>query len=424
MLLPLAITAALHQVSPRGEPEVRAVPYEGPQPAPAAEPAQLPAPPNPATKATTEAAPHDKIRVGAPGEGVRWTSADDQFSLRLGLRGQVRYTLTETPEAVPQHLLALRRARITFSGHTFGEHNEYKLELGLSPRDMGMTPGGPRFTPILDWALEFTQLRDLRFRVGQYKLPYSRTRMQSSGDLQFVDRSIADGEFNLNRDIGFDINSQDLFGVGHLRYYAGMFLGEGRDAYQATNFEIVYLGRLEVLPLGIYDGDELESDLAREKGPRLSLGAGYAFIDGARFERGTIGVRPEDGGTTDVHNATVDASFKVRGFTALAEGFSRRGRRKAGPWVPSDGLMPARDGYGWSAQAGYLLRRRPVEFAGRYGELHPQGRSPMPRRRQPTAVVGYYFFAHAVKLQLDYSPSWSPSGPPAHVVRLQFQAEL
>ncbi len=429
MILPLAIAAALQPVSPRGAPEVRAVPYEGeastashrpPEP----EPTRARAPEPPATPPIEE--PRAKIRVGSPGEGVSWTSADEQFALRLGLRGQVRYAVIETPDAAPRHLLTLRRARIKFSGHTFGEHNEYKLELGLSPRDIGMTSDGPRYTPILDWSFEFTQLRDLRFRVGQYKLPYSRTRMQSSGDLQFVDRSIADGEFNLNRDVGFDINSIDLFGVGRLRYYAGVFLGEGRDAYVPSNFEVVYLGRLEVLPVGSYEGDDLESDLTREARPRLSIGAGYAFVDGAQYDRGTTGARPEDGGTTDIHNATVDASFKVRGFTALGEGFLRQGRRRAGASIPVEGLMPARDGYGWSAQAGYLLRQRPFEFAGRYGEVQPLGRSPLPRRREPTAVVGYYVFGHAVKLQLDYSPTWQGtlSGAPSHVVRLQFQAEL
>lgn len=410
----------------RGLPDVRAVPF--PDSAGSVAKAEPAAPvetsAEPKAVPATLAPPPKKRR--RPGEGVRWSSEDGRFAVKLGLRGQVRYALNETPEAAPTQSLSLRRARIKLSGHALGEHNRYKLELGLSPRDIGMTDDGPRFTPVLDWSLEFAQLRDATFRVGQYKLPYSRTRMQSSGDLQFVDRSIADGEFNLNRDVGFDVHSHDLFGVGKLRYYAGVFLGEGRDAYRPTNFEMVYLARFEVLPFGDYALEDHESDIERARRPRLSLGAAYAYVDGATRDRGIVGTRFDDGGTTDFHNATADASFKLRGFTALAEGFIRHGRRQAGPVRPLHGLSPARSGYGWSAQAGYLLGRVPFEFAGRYGEVHPLDRAELVTQRQPTAVLGYYFRGHAVKLQLDYSPTWRDDGSnaPSHTVRLQFQAEL
>ena len=273
----------------RGLPEVRAVPYDGPEVehlvAKLETPEPDPAPPHNA------AAPPLPVESTArrPGAGVVWSSEDGRFSVQLGLRGQVLYTADDAPVAATSHSLSLRRARIKLSGHALGEHNLYKLELGLSPDDIGMTPDGPRFTPILDWTLEFEHLRDASFRIGQYKLPYGRARMQSSGDLQFVDRSIVDGEFNLNRDVGFDVHSYDLLGLDHLRYYAGVFLGEGRDAYEPTNFELVYLGRIEVLPFGLYPHDDHESDIERLPGPRMSIGAAYAFIDGATRDRGTTG---------------------------------------------------------------------------------------------------------------------------------------
>jgi phosphate-selective porin OprO and OprP len=413
-------------------PDVRAVPYDGPEPSEVsqteagADVILERAPVEPDAETASLPTAESSLTVGAPGEGVLWLSADRRFSLRLGLRAQVRYSLEASPEQSPTQSLSLRRARVRFTGHTFGEYNQYKLELGVSPRDMGITEDGPQFTPVLDWALEFSKLRDLQFRVGQYKLPYSRARMQSSGDLQFVDRSIADGEFNLNRDVGFDLHSEDLFGLGHLGYYAGMFLGEGRDAYRPTNFELVYLARLEVFPFGTYEAHDVESDPTRERVPRMSMGLGYAFIDGAAFERGTVGTRPQDGGTTNIHNATVDASFKFGGATVLAEAYLREGKRRAGPSIPTAGLDPARNGYGWNTQAGYLWGKRPFEVAARFAETRPTGDSPLPRRRQPTAVLGYYFFGHAVKLQLDYSPTWRGSfrDAPSHVVRLQFQGAL
>ena len=62
-----------------------------------------------------------------------------------------------------------------------------------------------RESPLLSYYLEFDYLRDLTVRVGQYKIPFSRQRVISSGNQQMVDRSIANGEFNLDRDIGIDI---------------------------------------------------------------------------------------------------------------------------------------------------------------------------------------------------------------------------
>lgn len=409
----------------RGLPDVQAVPYDGPEVEHVAEPDPPESTPPPQDPSPLPPLPVEP-QVRQPGAGVEWTSEDRRFSVRLGLRGQVRYAVQDAPAVAPTHSLSLRRARIKLSGHALGEHNLYKLELGLSPRDIGMTTDGPRFTPILDWALEFEQLRDASFRVGQYKLPYGRARMQSSGDLQFVDRSIADGEFNLNRDVGFDVHSYDLLGLGHLRYYAGVFLGEGRDAYRPTNFELVYLGRVEVLPFGQYAHDDHESDLDRLPVPRMSIGAAYAFIDGAARDRGTTGDLHADGGTADLHNATADLSFKFRGFTLLAEAYLRKGKRVAAAFIPPGGLVSAREGYGYGAQAGYVLGPVPLELAGRFSEIRPLGDSPMPLRHQPTAVLGWYFFGHAVKLQLDYSPTWDGAwtNAPSHTVRLQFQAEL
>ena len=126
------------------------------------------------------------------------------------LRAQQRYTLIDNEEGV-SHGFQLRRARLMFKGNVFGEHNSYKFELAVSPKDMGLKPEGTiSKSPLLDWYFHFSQIRDLNLRMGQYKVPYSRQRVVSSGNLQMVDRSLANGEFNLDRDVGMDIRSKDL----------------------------------------------------------------------------------------------------------------------------------------------------------------------------------------------------------------------
>lgn len=50
----------------------------------------------------------------------------------------------------------------------------------------------------------------------------------SSGNLQLVDRTLANGEFNLERDIGLDFRSKDLLGIDKLREYADVFYRQGK----------------------------------------------------------------------------------------------------------------------------------------------------------------------------------------------------
>jgi phosphate-selective porin OprO/OprP len=87
-------------------------------------------------------------------------------------------------------------------------------------------------TPVYDAYLQFEQLRDLTVRVGQYRVMYTRERNIADVNPLLIDRSLVNAEFNVDRDIGLDIRSEDLGGIKKLRYYAGVYLGEGRDQQQ------------------------------------------------------------------------------------------------------------------------------------------------------------------------------------------------
>lgn len=381
---------------------------------------------------TDEAVETEKIKFKA-GKGLSVQSKDGRFGLQLRLRAQLLYSLVnDSGEDTTEHGLQLRRARLVFGGHFFGEHNKFKTELGLAPRDMNFKDGSPHQTPIFDWYFEFDHLQSLTLRIGQYKVPYSRQRVVSSADLQLVDRSLANGEFNLDRDVGLDIRSKDFLGWGKLRYYAGVYLGEGRDPFETDDFKLFYLGRVEVLPLGLFE-DYSEADFERSFKPKLSLGAAYAFIDGAKRNRGILGSGPTDGGTTDYHNATADLVFKIAGFSATGEFFFRRGTRDFGTATEVDDMgneVPAereaaRNGVGWFAQAGYLIPRLPLEFAARYGQLRRLGSgSAAPSEDELGGGLSYYFARHPFKLQVDYFRVWEDEQLKLgrNQIRLQLQA--
>ncbi|MEM6989825.1 MAG: porin [Myxococcota bacterium] len=375
-----------------------------------------------------------KTAVYKPGTGMTFESQDGRFKLATRLRAQFRYTLENEDESGDTlHGLQIRRARLQFKGHVFNKHNKFKTEFAVSPRDMGFDGSLTHRTPILDWYFDFDYLRDLTLRIGQYKVPFSRQRVVSSGDLQLVDRSIANGEFNLDRDIGIDFRSKDFLGLDKLRYYAGLYFGEGRDQYRPSNFDMFYLARVEVLPFGMFK-DYKEADFQRALHPRLSLGAAYAFVDGGLGNRGTRGSTPSDGGTTDYHNVTADAMFKVAGFSFFADVFYRQGRRNFGDAVVVDDATGvemaaarelARNGVGWSATAGFLIPRVPFELAARYSQVASTSNvSSLSRRDEVGGGASYYFAGHPLKLQLDYFAQYIDGLvlQSDHIVRLQLQA--
>lgn len=368
-----------------------------------------------------------------PGEGIRWTTEDGRFSLGMGLLAQALYTVThDVAERDTTQSFELRRARLRVDGHAFGPHNRFFVQLAFSPRDLQVQDGHPTKTPVLDWYLEFDHIPDLTLRVGQYRVPYSRQRRIPIAKLMMVDRSLANFEFNLDRDVGLSLRSPDFMGWGWLRYEYGVFIGEGRDAYAPDGPGMLYVGRLEVLPLGIF-ADYDETDRDRDPHPRLALGGAYAYLAEGKGNRGILGTPPTDGGTTDTHDATADAIFKVAGVTLLGEFYWRRGKRRYGDATLEDPMLgtvpaprePARDGLGWFGQIGWLVPRIPLELGTRYGFVRPLGSSLLPPRDEVTASVGWYFFGPALELVADYTRAW-PHGELAdagtHQLRVQLQA--
>jgi hypothetical protein len=366
-----------------------------------------------------------------PGKGLEVKSKDGRYALAVSLRFGFMYSLRRDPSAGPgvDHNFEIRRLRSVFSGNLFGAKNKYFLQLAFAPRELDVRDGVVHGSPVYDAYLQFEQLRDLTLRVGQYRVMYTRERNIADVNPLLIDRSLANGEFNLDRDIGLDLRSEDLGGVQKLRYYAGVFMGEGRDANRFSDPGLLYIARVDVLPLGLFDDYEA-SDLWRVKRPRVSVGGAFAYHDRAKRDRGVLGAAPADGGTTDYHNATADLMFKYAGWSLEAAYMWRRGRRDPGDAVDEAGVpVPppaARSGHGWLVQTAVLIPRTRLEPALRTSGTRGLGVTSMPDRNELGGGLNYYFFGHSLKLQLDYFRTWSPGQQDlgADLVRLQIQAAL
>lgn len=368
-----------------------------------------------------------------PGRGLSIRSDDEQFELTTRFRLQILYRLMDEPGSEVSHELTLRRARLGFSGHFFGDDNRFKLELALSPSDEGIRDvfdnAGPTRTPLLDYYLEFRQLRELNVRIGQFKVPYNREYGISSADLEMIDRSIVHSAFSLDRDVGIDLRSPDLFGLGLFRYDAGVYIGQGRDAVGADDFGLLYAVRFEVLPLGLFD-DYSEADFARSLTPRLSIGAAFAAIDRAHRDRGILGSAPADGGTTNTQHVAADVVFMVAGLRLFAEFLLRVGRRNSGDAVDEMGMQIPTDpsvwGWGLVSQVGYLLPDLPIEIATRYATTQPL-RSPggVSVANELGLAVSYYVGRHPFKVQIDGFRLWGDQFDVGETrLRIQVQASL
>lgn len=403
----LVLPAAVHAqpAPPPAElapPPTEVAPPPPEQVAPPSLPEPVVAPPPPPSEPVD--APTKPLVAAELGKGVTFTSPDEAFSLTIRGRAQLRGTMLVDPDDgddsdQPTTEFVARRVRLLLQGHFFAKTWQYYVQLGFSNQD---TEPDLR-SPLRDAYLTYTKIRDLQVRVGQMKVPLGRQRVVSSSALQFPDRSIVVGELNLDRDVGIQVFSKDLFGLGDtLGYQLGLFGGDGRNR-QSDTYGNLYVARLEVTPLGKFEDSYSEGDVKREDRPRLAVAVGAGYNQHTNRPRSTFGT-PYEGARFDYLHLEADAMFKWRGLSLLAEVMLREADEDVRT-TTIDGAPveeASRSGWGWFVQAGQMITAH-AEVGARYSDLHPlDGTDPaLGRAREAAVSASYYFQEHAFKLQAD-----------------------
>ena len=261
---------------------------------------------------------------------INFVAKDSTFSIKFAPRFQVRYNSTwnhngDLYESAEQNFL-VRRSRLKFDGFAYSPKLRYKIELGLSNRDMS---GGNEFnrnTPryILDAVIMWQFAKDWELWAGQTKLPGNIERLVSSGDLQLIDRSLLNSRFTIDRDMGIQIRHKTNLGGDFLmREKFSLSQGEGRNVTEGNEGGLQYTGRIELLPFGTFKskGDYTQSDLKREEIPKLMLSMTYNYDQGAVRERGFAGdyMLQADGSIYETDQTTIfiDAMYKHNGFSFM-----------------------------------------------------------------------------------------------------------
>lgn len=351
------------------------------------------------------------------GKGVfNVIAKDSSWSMKFATRMQFLSTSVlsaNDPNSaeVDQNFL-IRRARFKFDGFAFSPKLRYKFELGLSNRDIS---GGSEFTRntpryILDAVVMWNFAPDWELWVGQTKLPGNIERVISSGNLQFVDRSLLNSRFNIDRDAGLQLRHKDKLGKNFvIREKIAISQGEGRNVTQGNEGGLQYTARVEFLPLGEFTskGDYSASDLKREPTPKLMASVNYDHNNNAVRERSNLGgyMFLSDGSLyeTNINTFFADAVFKYQGFSLTGE-FARRDA-EAAIAREVDGTATGdvvNVGNSLNLQAGYLLPSN-LEFSGRYTNVVLDAIAGGAKTDQYTLGASKFFAGHKLKVQSDLS---------------------
>jgi hypothetical protein len=359
-------------------------------------------------------------------DGITFKEKND-FMMRMRLRMQNRFTL-ETEEAdettFKNSEFTVRRVRLRFDGFALDPRLLYRLQFSFTRADQdwdnSQVPNILR-DAVVGW--RWDPQHTLWF--GLAKLPGNRQRVISSSAQQFVDRSIVNATFNIDRDVGLQHYSQ--FG-GQKPIWLKLALSNGEGRNQPNrNASLATTTRLEWYPLGAFhdDGDNFEADLYREPKPRLGLGISQSTNHQTSRTGGQIGRDLGEGIFRTLDTRFVDLVFKYRGLSLSSEW----AKRTAPSPIISNKLFVT-TGEGVNIQSGYIFESN-WEPSVRWSTIRPAAEIQTVAQEQRQYVFGLskYIKNHVVKVQgdltyqelvstsyLDYKSHW--------ILRLQIEVGI
>lgn len=330
------------------------------------------------------------------GKGITILGKDSTFFLKANTRIQCRYDYqredNNSSKYLEQDRAYVRRTRIKFGGWAFSPKVKYKIEHDLLN---GVT---------YDAVIKYNFWKNVEIWAGQTKLPGNRERVISSQQLQFVDRSLLNTVFTLDRDAGIQLRNKHKFGKMVVKEIFAISQGEGlNDKSFDHPFGHEYTGRIELLPFGNFTskGDYSASDLKREKSQKLAIGLTYDYNQNVMFSRKVKGETLAD--KRNFINFHADFMYKYNGFSLMGEYANADVVNAAGEYIRHDGAGGFWEvGEGVNLQGGYLLKNN-VEFSGRYSTYIPFSNTNggLMRQNQYTLGVSKYVVGHYLKVQSD-----------------------
>jgi len=271
-------------------------------------------------------------------QGTGFGLATGNFELWVGGRFQFEYFGLDVKDGRDTNNFRVKQARFYFKGKAFVEGFTYKFQWegngGVSLKDAYGN------YEINEW---------VQVRFGQFKTPYSRQYLTSSGKLEFMNRSVVTDFFAPGRDVGVMLHDVNTYGDDGMaaEWAVGIFNGNGSNVSGNDNNWFAWIVRAGFYPFGFVD--YAESNFAAGEDVMAGISGSYYSAKN----------RPS-GMEVETRGWEIDAVVTWAGLYATGEYHHMT--------IDPDGGSSV-DMNGWFVQAGYLLMDNQIEVMGRYGYI-------------------------------------------------------
>ena len=354
-------------------------------------------------------------------KGFHFESDDGLFSTNLQWRAQMRFgnpgdgdpiTTADFRTDPKTSNFELRRVRMKIGGHGYKPWIKYYFEVDLQPSRKYTGGSSASTSRVIDWRLDVQPWQEFGFRIGQWKINLNRERVDSSGRQQFVERSIVNSIFTIDRQVGVMVKGR-LFKGTHadMRYYAGIFNGEGR-AVDNANEQMMKMARLQWNVLG-RDLKWRQSDVKRHEKPALQIAGGWAGNKGPCTKWSSSGCgnlggftdeTDANGSRFDIDQYVAEVAYKYQGLSIQSEYHWKE--------IEDTEAKTTHDLKGAYAQVGYFFNElnesipEELELAFRYAfvdEPDSNETTLTSNREEYTVAANYFIAGHNNKITVDYS---------------------
>lgn len=332
--------------------------------------------------------------------GLHLKAKNGNFAARIRWRAQFRLSdltssdLVGEEDGVQEEAgFLVRRARFKLDGHAYRPWLQYYLEYGIVASVM------------LTLQFDVVPSEKIGVRIGQYKVLYNRERVDSSGSLQFADRSIVNSPFTLDRQQGPTVMGRLFAGtLADSKYAGAVVTGTGRGGGLDGDKRPMYIGRWQWNFLK-RDLPFSQSDLSRRKKPAASLAFAAASNLG-RFTRFSssgggqlVGFEPGREDQYKLDQWMAELAYHGHGLSLQGEYHEK---------TIDDRVNEVTTKLeGWYAQAGYFFHEaidafpRPLELAIRVARVNTTEGVTIPADQEISVAGNWFFNGHNNKITFD-----------------------
>jgi len=340
------------------------------------------------------------------GKGFTFTSADEKFQLSLGGRMQFRYTFMDNDSGNDTSQFDAKRVRVVLQGYAYSKDLTYKLE--IDPRQLAQSSSDSTRGGLVDAFMNYKVMDELQFLVGQTKVKYAYSNIQSDSALMFVDRVPWIGSFAPGYELG--AFAYGKFAGGLVDYALSGTNGDGQTNAASTNHN-AFAARVGFSPLGAMSNDE--PDLAISKKPLFTVGANY-YYNNLNAGENTSAYGTAWNGYSDLQNFGFDAHFKWMGIALQGEALYAQGDNKT--------TDAGKRALGWYTQLGYNITPK-IGVALRYSQYDKDRAKSGDLQSEQIGAVSYYFDKHNLKVQADVGNIHKQTGAVTRTDDMQYRVQ-